>query len=315
MSYNTADLLIGCLRSLARVESEAEFEIIVVDNSSQDGSAARARSEFPGVKVVQLESNLGFAAGVNRGLAVACAPLVFAVNPDCIVPRETLRRLLSFMADHPRAAIAGAGLTTVRGQELASTFRFPSLFREFWNLLPELKSLLKAIRIGPAGMLQRRAGVIPPPQRAESVSGAALIMRAVALREAAGFDEGFFLYHEEIDLCTRLLRAGWEVWCVPAAQVIHFDAQASGYRSNRLAGDPVLTWRLMGMDRLWSKHRPGLPHRLWKWQTRWLLLARVWFVRLLGPLGRSDRNARDHRISELFTVRQLLGRRGRGKTP
>jgi GT2 family glycosyltransferase len=129
------------------------------------------------------------------------------------------------------------------------------------------------------------------------------------------FDEGFFLYHEEIDLCWRMRKAGWEVWSLPGAQVIHFDAQASGFRANRLPGDPVLSWRIIGMDRLWFKHRKGFPHRAWRFQTRTLLLMRVLLIQGGALLGYRDRDYRRHRVDELLALRGRLGSTGNPESP
>jgi GT2 family glycosyltransferase len=314
VSYNTRNLLAGCLRSVLRVADEADSEIIVVDNSSPDGSADMVHREFPDVQLVRLSRNLGFAAAVNRGLDFVRGQFVLLLNPDTLVCRGALQHLRRFLDEHTRAAIAGAALTTADGRPLPSTFRFPTLCREFWNFIPELKSRLRLTEISAAVDRWRRiwlSGRRSPfaPYLSECISGAALMVRSSALREVGGLDSGFFIYHEEIDLCRRMASSSWEVWSVPEAQIIHFDAQATGFRPNRLPADPVLSWRVAGMDRYWSKHRPGLAHRLWRAQARGLLTVRVAALKL----ARGQRQAsggKHQRIRELRALVEML-RRGR----
>jgi len=90
------------------------------------------------------------------------------------------------------------------------------------------------------------------------------MIRTSAFDAVGGMDTEFFLYHEELDFCTRLEKSGHEVWLVPEAQVIHFDAQASGYSTRKFPENPVLEWRVLGMDRLWQKHRSPAEHKKWR---------------------------------------------------
>ena len=141
------------------------------------------------------------------------------------------------------------------------------------------------------------------PVRVDCVSGAAMIGRTEAVRQVGGFDPKFFLYHEEMDLCTRLRQAGWEIWSVPTAHVIHFDARASGYQQNRLPGQPLLGWRIGGMDRLWWKHKSLFQHRLWRLQGKLLLRLRIATLGLPALFSTAKR----HRVGELNQVVKMLG--------
>jgi GT2 family glycosyltransferase len=309
VSYNTRDLLRDCLNSLRRVQDEACLEIVVVDNASADGSAEMVRMDFPEIRLIQSTINLGFAAGMNRGIAAASAELLLALNPDTVMVRRTISKLLKFMEEHPKAAIAGAGLTFSDGTPQPSTFGFPSLFKEFWNAFPELKYFFKVRKIRDVLHYRALNPTTPAAYQVECVSGAALVARRAAVREVEEFDEGFFLYHEERDLCLRLRSAGWEIWSIPAAQVIHFDAKASGYEQSRLPGMPVLEWRTLGMDRLWAKHKSKSAHRLWMCQTRFLFRVRVLFLGVGGLLsGAAGRARLGKRQADLRRVVTLLGR-------
>ncbi|HEY3294487.1 MAG TPA: glycosyltransferase family 2 protein [bacterium] len=299
VSYNTRDLLADCLRSLRRVADEAPFETIVVDNASSDGSADYVVEQFPEVRLIRLDRNIGFAAAMNEAIEACQGGLFLALNPDAVVPAGTLRKLMDFMVMNPTAAVAGAVLTYADGSLQGSTFRFPSLFREFWNFLPELKAILR-----PQVTWLKVTDVHKPrePIQVDCVSGAALMARTDAVKQIGGFDGEFFLYHEEMDLCTRLRKAGWEVWSVRQAQVIHLDAKASGYRQNRLPHQPVLGWRIGGMDRLWWKHKSRRQHALWRTQGCALLRLRI---ALIGGGMLFSQACRD-RVHELVKIVKML---------
>jgi GT2 family glycosyltransferase len=307
VSYNTRDQLRDCLLSLRRAAGEARFEVIVVDNASKDGSAEMVRADFPEVQRCASSQNEGFAAAMNRGIPLSQAEYFLALNPDTFMTRATIPKLLNFMKEHPKAGIAGARLTFPDGTDQPSTFCFPSLFKEFWNALPELKSVLKLRKISEILSWNRTKGDGRTEIQVECVSGAALIARKSVVESVGGFDSNFFLYHEERDLCERIRQAGWEIWFVPGTQVIHFDAQASGYRQSRLPEWPVLEWRTLGMSRLWEKHKSQSAHRLWSLQTRFLFSLRAVLLSLTQVFrGAKGRERGRRRIEELRRVIGLL---------
>ena len=294
-SYNTRELLAGCLESLRRVADEIEFEVIVVDNASADGSAQMVREQFPEVKLIEAGRNAGFAAANNIGLAQAKGKFLFFLNPDTIVPRGTLVQLLRPLSPalsaqdvekgsrgSPKLAVMGARLVNPDGTKQPSVFEFPNLWREFWNFLPEIKSTLQWMQKAASAFLPIPVRHSRGPRRVECVSGAAMLVRADAMREVNGFDEGFFLYHEERDLCYRLRDAGWEIWTMPSATIIHYDAQASGYKTSRFPREPILSYRILGMDRLYQKHRPGWQHKVWRLRSRNMLRMRAMWWRVKG---------------------------------
>ncbi len=308
VSYNTRELLRGCLRSLRRVADEARAEIIVVDNASLDGSAEAVAAEFGEVQVIRSGVNVGFASAMNRGINVATGKYLFMLNPDTIVVPGAIRVLVQSLERHPRVAMAGAGLTFADGSTQASTFGFPTLFKEFLNFVPELKAILRPRQT--ADFINRlirrnvhKLGQIRAPFPAKVVSGAAFLARTDVIRQVGGFDGKFFLYHEELDLCRRLQDARWEVWSVPAAQVIHFDAQATGYRACRLPHSPILEWRIGGMDRYWAKHAGPAAQRRWRCLARGLLRLRTWGNTLpFGPVAeRRERRAELRRVVQMLT--------------
>lgn len=306
VSFNTRELLCDCLRSLRRVASEAVIECIVVDNASGDGSADAVAARFPDVTLIRSTKNRGFAAAMNTGLKSARAACVMALNSDAVVVPGALAKLRDFLNEHPQAAVAGAGLTNPDGTAQPSTFRFPGLCREFWNFLPELKSLLKPRRLhyGARGYTVRKQARMA--HRVDSVSGAAFMARAELIRQAGGFDEAFFLYHEEMDLFHRIRKLGGEIWTVPDAQIIHFDAMSSGFKPQALPTGQLLNWRILGMDYLWFKHKSKTQHYLWRLQARLLLGLRIGAIRVEFLLAGRERDRKQGRIRELRQIVRAL---------
>ena len=310
VAHNSQSVLMGCLRSIRRILDRSECEVIIVDNASTDDTIRLVTEQFPQFKLVRSSRNLGFAGGLNLGFKEAAGKYYLVLNPDTIITPSAIPTLLTFLEKNPKAGVAGATLTYPNGSAQDSTFDFPSLPRELLNYLPELKTLLRPRQM--AAAIHRIMGIFgnkgdnKVPYRVECVSGAALLVRSDIVKQLDGFDEGFFLYHEERDFCHRVWNEGREVWTVPQAQVIHLDAHGTGYRRNRLPSMPVLGWRVAGMDRLWWKHRGRGMHRLWRMQTRCLLRLRIIAILLSLPFRGERKSAALSRIQELKRCTEML---------
>lgn len=317
VSYNTRELLRKCLRSLQAVAQRNPLDILVVDNASTDGSASMVASEFPGVHLMLMEKNVGFAQANNRGMAEMSHEEILFLNPDALANSEAVAQMRKTLMTHPRAAIVGAQLVAESGDLQPSSFAFPSLWREFWNLLPELKGIFRVrdlactiSRFFP-GLWRGSYQIGSEAHQVDSISGACMLVRADALRQVQGFSERFFLYHEEMELCYRLRGRGWEVWLDPRARIVHHEAQASGVRRFRLPSMPVLGYRLQGMDYFWATHHPGLPHAFWRFMVRSLLRLRILGLRTAScVMGREGRTRLRARAGEIRGVaRELKGKK------
>jgi GT2 family glycosyltransferase len=294
VTHNTRELLDGCLRSLRR-SLPSDCEVIVVDNASADDTVEHVRREFPEVHLEISVVNSGFGAANNSGMGKASGEFILLLNPDTIVPRGSVEKLITFLRGHPQATAVGAQLIFPDGRAQPSAFKFPSLFREFINMFPEIKYLREVLTH--SARRARRA------MKVDSVSAAAMLVRAEATQRIAGFDENFFLYHEERDLCRRMMNNGGETWLLPDSYVVHFDAQSTRYRRSRVPDSPVLEYRLLGMDRLWQKHKSATLHQLWRLQTRGLLAFRC-FLLILSLLFLGKKGL--HRIKHLWRSQNLL---------
>lgn len=224
-------------------------ELVVVANVPE-----RAPELPPNARLIENARPLGFGANINRGFAATSAELVASVNPDAIPREGTIDALRAFMEGHPRAGVAGPRMLYPGGEVQPSRRRFPTVAGTLVRRTP-LRLLFDPYRH------QRghyHLGEQPDaPVEADWMLGGFLVLRRSMLDELGGFDEGFRLYGEDIDLCYRAMRAGWERWYVPAAEVEH-EHQAV---TDRTLLTRRTLWHWAGIVRFVRKHPETLLSR------------------------------------------------------
>lgn len=226
VSYNVRDLLLGCLDSLEAARAAGELaEIVVIDNTSRDGSAEAVRAAFPDVRVIEAE-NRGYGTAANRGFGATTSEFILVLNPDTVVLPSAIAALADHLRAHPEVAIAGPRMRYPDGSEQPTRRRFPA------RLTPLFEStLLETWRPGNRWAREFRMLDAPDacdiPQQVDWLVGAALLVRRAAVDRVGGFDERFHLYSEEVEWCWRLRRHGWRIAWVPAAEVIHYEGASS----------------------------------------------------------------------------------------
>ncbi|MET0373221.1 MAG: glycosyltransferase family 2 protein [Rhizorhabdus sp.] len=233
VNYRTGPLLVSCLESLAAERTLLpSLRAIVVDNASPDNSAdvieaAIAARGWDWVTLLRSPVNGGFGAGNNLGIEWALArprpaDLIWLLNPDTRVERGAGLAFARFMGATPAAGIAGSSLLEADGRPWHFAFRFPSVLGEIergcqWTSVSWLlRKQATPMRMGDAC------------EKVDWVSGASCVMRRELLASGFRFDEGYFLYYEEVDFCLHARRAGWECWFVPDSVVLHIAGQSTG---------------------------------------------------------------------------------------
>jgi N-acetylglucosaminyl-diphospho-decaprenol L-rhamnosyltransferase len=206
--------IVSCLRS---VVSESPAEIVVVDNASTDGSADRIASAFPSVRLVRNARNVGFGPAVNQGVRAAASPYVFIVNQDATVKAGSLAALEAALDAHPKAAAVGALVRNPDGTVQPTKRTFPSFGQA---VLHGIVGIFRPSNPGTRGYVHAYDDVTSD-RTVDWVSGPAMALRREAFDAVGGFDEAFFFFVEDVDLCRRFRDAGWEVWFVPGAEVTH----------------------------------------------------------------------------------------------
>ena len=215
VSYESRGTLEACLDSLA-LDTSVPIETVVVDNASRDGSAEAVRARFPGVSVVDNAENFGFARACNQGARATRAPLLLFLNPDATLEPGALATLAALFEARPRLGVAGPRTLGAKGEIQVSTGPDLSLVSE-WG---QRRLVLGVARRDPR-ILAEVDALHSRERSADWVSGACLMARREAFDAVSGFDEAFFLYEEDADLCRRIRAAGYGVVFTPAAVVRH----------------------------------------------------------------------------------------------
>jgi N-acetylglucosaminyl-diphospho-decaprenol L-rhamnosyltransferase len=230
VNWNVRDLLRTCLSSVYAdlANSKLDTEVWVVDNASQDGSPAMLRADFPQVHLIVSPSNLGFAGGNNLALhriETAVPPrYVWLLNPDTEVQPGATRALVEFMESRPEVGVTGARLHYGDGSFQHSAFGFPGLLQILFDLFPLPGRLYESRLNGryPRAWYERKT-----PFPVDHPLGASMMVRWKTTRQVGFFDAEFHMYCEEIDWCMRIKRGGWQIYCVPAAEIVHHEGQST----------------------------------------------------------------------------------------
>ncbi len=236
VSHNTRELLALCLDSLlASLASSAfGYEVTVVDNASRDRTVEMVRERFPQVQLLANEENLGFAAASNQGLKVSEGNYLLLLNPDTLVRLpwhvagqggEALQLMFRFLVSHPRAGMVGPKLLYSDGRFQHSAFSFPTLPMIFLDFFPLNHRLVNSRLNGRYPKALYEAG---EPFPVDHPLGAAMMVRREAADQVGPLDERFFIYCEEIDWCMRMKKMGWEIFCLPQAEIIHYVGKSTG---------------------------------------------------------------------------------------
>jgi len=242
VNYLSGNDLRDCLRALVSHSEGLDLDVVVVDNGSEDGSLEGIEDICP-VRVIVSGTDVGFSAGVNRGVAATNAPWILVVNPDARIVEGELRAFVKAAEARPDVALLGPRILQDDGSPSISQLRFPALGREFaeavrLHRLPGLSNIGRAIT---------RRDRYEHETRPDWVVGAVMLIRRDAINAVGGFDDDYFLYWEEVDWCLRARRAGWEIAYLPT---VTFEHTGGGVRD-----DPVLFATYVASNlRFYAKH-------------------------------------------------------------
>ncbi|MBI5648878.1 MAG: glycosyltransferase family 2 protein, partial [Chloroflexi bacterium] len=225
------ELLRGCLQSvignwqLPITNQQLPItEIIVVDNASRDGTVEMVRAEFPSARVIANSENLGFTRANNQALAIAQGRYLFLLHPDTELKPGALQTLYDFAQANSRVGIIGPQLFYGDGSIQSSRRRFPTLATAFLESTILQEWFPRNRVLARYYLRDTRDDAIQP---VDWINGAAMFVRRDVYDQIGGLDEAFFMYSEELDWCYRAKRAGWEIFYLPTAQVIHYEGKSS----------------------------------------------------------------------------------------
>ena len=235
VNYNVEELLHACLDTLMLANEELmkankRMEVFVVDNASGDGSVEMVRQNFPKVKLIASDKNLGFARANNLAIKQSSGGYLLFLNPDTTVPSETLPEMIKFMDQNPKVGVATCFV------ELASGGMDPDCHRGFptpWASLCHFSGLAKMFsRSKIFGQYHQTWKDLTTTHEIESCCGAFMMVRRKAMGEVGVWDEDFFFYGEDLDWCYRFQEKGWKVVFYPHAKIIHHKGASSGMKKS-----------------------------------------------------------------------------------
>ncbi|MGA7513487.1 MAG: glycosyltransferase family 2 protein [Candidatus Sulfotelmatobacter sp.] len=223
--WNDWKVIENCLRSIFEGTSLVDFEVIVSDNGSTDGSVERIRAEFPAVHVIENRANLGFAKGNNVGIRESRGEYILILNPDTIVHAGSLDRWIEFANLHPEAGAFGCRVLNPDGTYQGPARPFPTIGRSLIAALG-LRQLERLGRAFQSDIYQTWKG--DSEREIDWQSGCCVLLRGDLLKKLDGFDERFFYHYEEVDLCHRVWEAGYSIRFTPEVAITHLGGQSVG---------------------------------------------------------------------------------------
>ncbi len=219
VSYNVRQLLLNCIQSIIDTTASINYEIIVVDNASNDGSAPAVKERFPQLQVIANGENAGFASANNQGFAVSKGRFLLLLNPDTVVKPDAIKSGLDFIKSTPDAGMAGCRLLNPDGTLQKSIRRFPSVH----------ENIARAFFVDRFVFSEHRKGIYyrTLPFEIDYCAGAFMMIRKEALGDMPLLNPDFFMYAEEKDLALRLKEKGWKTYFVPSGEIIHLGEQST----------------------------------------------------------------------------------------
>ncbi|MBC8214055.1 MAG: glycosyltransferase [Candidatus Marinimicrobia bacterium] len=255
ISYNVKSFLRQCLKSILASKNIDSLEIVVVDNYSFDGSNEMLKVEFPQVKLIQNDKNLGFSKAVNKGIEKSTGDYICLINPDSLIKDDTLSKLHKYMVNNTDTGIAGCKVLDADGSlQLASRRKFPTPLVALPRLLGLSKLFPKSKLFGQYNQTFMDDSVI---QEVDAVSGSCMMFPKKLVDEIGDFDERFFMYFEDTDFCFRAKKAGYKVIYNPETQIIHYKGE-----SLKHAPFDVIDTFHNAMIQFFKKHSSEFP--LWR---------------------------------------------------
>ncbi|MEO0122577.1 MAG: glycosyltransferase [candidate division WOR-3 bacterium] len=225
VNYNVKHFLEQCLMAVEKARHNLNIEIIVVDNASVDGSQSMIKKKFPGVILIENQKNLGFAKANNQALKIARGKYILILNPDTLIQEDTLINLKNFLDEHPEAGAVGCKLINPDGSfQVASRRSIPTPWVAFTKIVGLSKIFPKSKTFGSYNLTYISPDI---ESEVDVLSGSLMLVRNEILRKVGYFDEDYFMYGEDIDLCYKIKKAGSKIYYTPKTKAIHYKGEST----------------------------------------------------------------------------------------
>ena len=254
LNYKNKNLVKYFLKNVLNFNFDFNWEILVVDNASNDGLNQLLKKEFPVVKFISSPKNIGMGAGNNLGIKQSKGDYLLIANPDITLNQESAQKLVDFLNQNPRVAIAAPKMINPDGTRQNTCYHWPKLLTFIYR-----RTWLGTTSAGKRHLQQfsYSSDELREPKQVDWVLGGCFLIRRKALDEVGLFDENFFLFLEDTDLCRRMWQKNWQVWYLPQAAIIHLPHRLSAGERTIKDAFSRLTWiHLIS----WLKY-------FWKWRS------------------------------------------------
>jgi N-acetylglucosaminyl-diphospho-decaprenol L-rhamnosyltransferase len=270
VAYHCRDDVLACVESVRRSVQGIDVDVVVADNGSDDGTVA-ALAEHPAVaRVLDLGRNTGFAHASNRAIESGSSRTILLLNPDTTVEPRAIDAMAAFLDEHPDAGVVAPRLVNPDGSDQQTARAFPTAAAAIFGRRSPLTRLFPRNRWSTRFLTGRDHGG-DAPFEIDWVSGAALMVPRAVADEVGLLDEGYFLFWEDADWCRRIKDAGYQVWCEPAAVVVHHEG---GTRDHGWS-TPVVRHFHAGAYRYWRTHHAPQAWNPLRWAAAVGLAARA----------------------------------------
>lgn len=240
VSYNTKDLLLKCLKSVERFTKGVEYEVIVVDNASSDGTVNELKTQ--NLKLIENKENRGFGAANNQGIKIASGRYILFLNSDTELVEDSISTMVNWMDSNPHVGIASCKLVNSDGTLQPTGGFFPNIARVFlWT------TFLDDIPLFGGSAYHPKPSFYKKERSLDWVTGAFFLARREVINDIKKFDEDYFLYVEEVDLCYRAKKKKWDIRFVPITSLVHHQG-ASGTTNG------MITREFSGLETFYKKH-------------------------------------------------------------
>jgi hypothetical protein len=270
VGYHSRDLVMGCLDSLAAGAPGLDITVTVADNHSGDGTVDAVAARDDDSRAFDMGRNAGFSRANNRAIAMGTARYVMVLNPDTVVGPGALTALVEFAETHPTAGVVAPRLLNQDGTSQQTARAFPTPAAAVFGRRSPLSRWFPSNRWSRA-FLTEAATHGDAPFEVDWVSGAAMVVPRAVVDRVGGFDEDFFLFWEDADWCHRIKAAGFSVWCLPQATVVHDEG---GTRGHGWSPRSIVLFH-RGAYLYWTKHHARHALNPLRWAAALLLVCRA----------------------------------------
>jgi GT2 family glycosyltransferase len=256
VNWNTCTFLQQCLQSIDSIvrnpDSTAAYETIVVDNASTDGSVRMVQERFPWVLMLENKHNAGFGRANNQALQLAKGDFLLLLNPDTVLQAGVVQNMVNYLHQNPTVGAVGPRILNSDQTPQVSISPKPGLFKEAWRLF-------HLDRLYPYSCYSQRRLESQEAFEVDVLKGACILLRSEIPRRIGLFDEQYFMYSEEVDLCWRIQQAGWQIHWLPSATVVHYGGQ-----STRQIADQMFLELYRNKIKFFRKHQGEVSARIYK---------------------------------------------------